>query len=299
MESLYETLALLTGALIAVMVALNGGLSAQYGVYSSTAMIHLIGLSAITPLCLIRRERLVCRGIPLYLFLGGALGVPLTVCNNVAFARIGVSSMLALGLFAQGVAGIFVDQYGLLGMPKRKFRAKSLAGLALTLAGVAAMTETFDLIAVLASLAAGVILLAARTLNARLAERTSLHASTFCNYAVGLAVALPVCLLLGRGEPMFAAFALSPKAWIYLGGPLGMCVVLLLNRTVTRVSALNMSLFLFIGQVFAGLVIDAVFLAAFTPRLLAGGLLVSAGSIINMLLEKKDAGRVGSGGGNC
>lgn len=284
---MYGILALFAGVLIAVMVALNGGLSAQYGVYSSTAMIHFIGLAVIAALCLVRREKLSYKSIPLYLFLGGALGVPLTVCNNVSFARIGVSSMLALGLLAQGVAGIFVDHYGLFGMPRRRFNAKSLVGLALTLAGVLAMTEAFDPLAVLASLAAGVILLAARTLNARLAQRTSLYASTFYNYVVGLAVALAVCLLFGRSEPMFASFALSPKAWFYFGGPLGVCIVLLLNYTVAKVSALNMSLFLFIGQVFAGLTIDGLLLGAFSPRLIIGGVLVAAGTAANVVMERR------------
>ncbi|HWQ58525.1 MAG TPA: DMT family transporter [Clostridia bacterium] len=293
---MYAILALLGGALIAGMVALNGALSTHYGVYSATAIIHLAGLIFILPLCLLQKGKLFHRGVPFYLYLGGALGVPLTICNNVAFARISVSSMLALGLFAQSVAGIAMDKYGLMGMPKRAFGAKKLFGLALTLAGIAVMTDTFDAVAVFVSLLAGVLLIVARTLNARLAERTSLRAGTFFNYLVGLATALPVCLLLGRGEPAFTAFAFSPKIWMYLGGIVGACVVLILNFTVTRVSAFSLSLFLFIGQVFAGLLIDALFLGAFTPRLLAGGLLVAAGLVANVIMERNAARREPGGG---
>jgi len=280
--------ALFTGILIAVMVAINGALSARYGVYSSTAMIHLAGLALISVLCLAKRDKLFHRGIPAHLYLGGALGVLLTVFNNVAFARIGVSAMLALGLFAQSLLGVAVDRWGLLGMPKRAFGKKKLIGLALTLAGIAVMTDRFDALAVTVSLLAGALLLVARTLNARLAERTSLRAGTFFNYAVGLATAVPTALLLGRTEPAFAAFALSPKVWIYLGGVIGVVVVLLLNYTVTRVSAFSLSLFLFIGQVFAGILIDALFLGAFSPRLLTGGLLVAAGLVTNVFIERAD-----------
>jgi transporter family-2 protein len=136
-------------------------------------------------------------------------------------------------------------------------------------------------------------LLVARTLNARLAERTSLRASTLFNYAIGLAAAIPTALLLGRAEPAFAAFALSPKVWIYLGGVIGVVVVLLLNYTVTRVSAFSLSLFLFIGQVFAGILIDALFLGAFSPRLLIGGLLVAAGLVANVFIERSDVSAQG------
>ncbi len=281
--------ALFTGILIAVMVAFNGALSARYGVYSSTALIHLAGFALISALCLFKREKLFYKGIPPQLYLGGALGVLLTVCNNVAFSRIGVSAMLALGLFAQSAMGIAVDRFGLLGMPKRAFGKKKLFGLALTLVGIAAMTDRFDALAVTVSLLAGALLLIARTLNARLAERTSLRTSTFFNYAIGLAAAIPTALLLGYTEPAFAAFALSPKVWIYFGGIIGVVVVLLLNYTVTRVSAFSLSLFLFIGQVFAGILIDALFLNAFSPRLLVGGLLVAAGLAATVFADRADA----------
>lgn len=283
---MYSLAALLAGVLIAVMVALNGELSVLYGVYAATALIHLVGLAVVLPLCLARREKLFVKNVPWYLYLGGVTGVLITVCNNLSFGRISVSSMLALGLFAQSLMGIAVDRYGLMGMPRRPFGTKKLFGLALTFAGIAVMTDTFDALAVSVSLLSGAVLLVSRTIGARLAERTSLRVSTFYNYIVGFLTALPVAALLGRGEPAFSAPVLSPRVWIYLGGAVGVCVVILLNLTVTRVSAFGLSLLLFVGQVFAGLVIDILFLDAFSPRLLAGGLTVAAGLAANALMEK-------------
>lgn len=281
--------ALIIGVLIAVMVALNGALSTQYGVYCSTAMIHLAGFLLILPICLIRKEKLFQKGVPWYLYTGGAMGVLTTLCNNVSFGRISVSSMLALGLFAQSLAGITVDHYGLIGMPKRPFGKKKLIGLLLALAGIAVMTDTFDALAVTASLLAGAVLLVLRTVNARLAEKTSLCVSTFYNYFVGVGAALLAAALLGRAEPAFTAFSFSPRVWMYLGGGMGVCTVFLLNVTVPRVSAFRLSLLLFIGQVFAGLLIDTVFLGAISPRLLIGGLLVAAGFAISAAVERAGA----------
>ncbi len=284
---MYSFAALFAGVLIAGMVALNGALSNHYGVYFATMLIHLAGLAFILPLCLWRREKLFTRGVPWHLYLGGPMGVLITVCNNLSFGRISVSSMLALGLFAQGLMGLAVDRYGLMGMPRRPFGAKKLFGLALTLAGIAVMTDTFDVLAVSVSLIAGGVLLLSRTVNARLAERTSLSVSTFFNYFVGFLCALPVAFVLGAGEAGLAA-PFSPHIWMYLGGGVGVCVVLLLNFTVTRVSAFGLSLFLFIGQVFAGLLIDVLFLDAFSPRLLWGGVLVAAGLVANVMIERKE-----------
>ena len=285
---MYSLAALLAGVLIAVMVAFNGELSMLYGVYAATALTHLVGLAVVLPLCIAGREKLFAKNVPWYLYLGGVMGVLITVCNNISFGRISVSSMLALGLFAQSILGFAVDHYGLMGMPRHPFGSKKLFGLALTFAGIAVMTDTFDALAVSASLLAGAVLLVSRTISARLAERTSLRVSTFYNYLIGFFVALPVVALLGRAEPVFSAPAFSPRIWVYLGGAVGVCVVILLNLTVTRVSAFGLSLLLFIGQVFAGLVIDILFLDAFSPRLLAGGLLVAAGLAANAFVDKRE-----------
>ncbi len=286
---MHSLLALFTGVLIAGMVALNGALMEEYGVYSSTALIHVAGLLLIGVICLLAKEKPFLKRAPWYLYLGGALGVVLTVCNNLSFGRISVSALLALGLFAQSVGGAAMDHYGLFGLPRRPFHRYKLVGITLTLAGIAAMLDGFDALAVSASLFAGLLLLIARTLNARLAEATSLRASTLFNYLIGLAVAVPVCLLLGRNEPALASFAFSPRVYIYFGGMVGVCVVLLLNYTVARVSAFSLSLSLFIGQVFAGMLIDVLLLGLFSLRLLVGGALVAAGLAADVLLERAAA----------
>ena len=278
-------LSLLTGLLISVMVAINGVLTERYGVYSATVIIHVAGLILISAWALVKRERPFAKRQAWHLYLGGAVGVFTTVFNNLAYGRISVSAILALGLFGQSVTGIFIDQYGWMGMPKHPFIKRKLAGFALLLGGIAAMTDRFEILAVLVSLATGVTIVVSRTINAKLADLTSVPVSTLYNYIVGLICAVLLYFVLGAGESVNTAIA--PNWYIYSGGVLGVCVVWLSNVTVMKVSAFYLSLLLFVGQVFSGLVVDALIAQAFSPRNLIGGVLVAAGLCANLVLEKR------------
>lgn len=103
---MYYLLSLFSGILISLMVALNGGLTEKYGAYSATVFIHLTGLFLISALLVIHRDRPFLRRCTWPLYLGGAIGVATTVFTNMAFGRISVSAILALGLICPKRHGI-------------------------------------------------------------------------------------------------------------------------------------------------------------------------------------------------
>ena len=294
---MYYFLSLLTGILISVMITFNGGLTGQYGVYSATVIIHIVGLALITALALAKRDGLFSGRHAWFLYLGGAIGVLTTVFNNLAFGRISVSAILALGLFGQSVSGLLIDQYGFLNMPKYPFTKRKLIGLSLILCGIALMVNNigvnnfgvnnFETVAVIVSFIAGVSIVISRTLNAKLAVLTNIRTGTFYNYLVGLIVSVPVLLLFGSHERQTAEFVISPNWYIYLGGILGVCVVLLSNITVVKISSFYLTLLIFIGQVFSGILIDVVITQALSLRNLTGGILVTVGLCVNLLLDRK------------
>jgi len=285
---MHHFLALLVGLLLSIMVAANGGLAEIYGVHAASVVIHIVGLVLITSITLFKRDRLFAKGRPWYLYLGGAIGVVTVLFTNVPFGRISVSAILALGLFGQGVLGLIVDQYGWMGMPKHAFHKKKLIGLLLVLAGIASMITSFELVAVLLSFIAGANIVVSRTLNAKLAELTNVRISTFFNYFVGLTVAIVVYLLFGRNElGVPAALHLSSNWFLYTGGALGMIMIALTNILVVKISAFYLSLLLFMGQVAAGIVIDILLMGAFSPRNLIGGVLVTLGLVVDLLIDKR------------
>lgn len=285
---MYYFLSLLSGIFISVMIVFNGTLTKRFGVYSATVLIHIAGLLFILAVSLIKRQKLKLEQVKWYLLTGGAIGVATTVFNNVAFGRISISAILALGLLGQSITGLLIDQYGLMGMPKHPFRKGKIGGLLLVCVGIVSMmTIDFDVLAVVVSFVTGITIVVSRTINARLADQSSVYASTVYNYAIGLPVAMAVCLLLGRTEPLWTQPVFSLQPLLYAGGILGVGVVLLSNITVMKISAFYMTLLSFAGQIFSSILLDAMLEQGFLAQNLIGGVLVSAGMGVNLLLDKK------------
>lgn len=290
---MYYGLSVSCGGLIAVMLVCNGALTAQYGVYSATVLIHAVGLLLISAALLLRREGVrPVKGLPLLAYSGGAIGVLTTVFNNLAFGQISVSAILSLGLLAQSVAALLIDQFGLFGMERRAFRARKLLGLLFLGAGVWRMMDSVaapSFAPVLVSLLSGVTIIVSRMVNARLGESAGVRVSTFYNYAVGLALSLVLLPLLGRSEPMLGGLLPPGSFYSCLGGAFGVTVVLLSNITVTKISSFYMTLLLFLGQVFSGTALDALLTGVFSPRIFQGGLLVAGGLALNLLFDRAES----------
>ncbi|MFA9398107.1 MAG: DMT family transporter [Clostridiaceae bacterium] len=138
---MYNSIAALIGALIAIMVVFNGSLSSSLGNYTSIVIIHFIGLVSITFILIIKKSKLKFqKTIPIYLYSAGAIGVFTVLFNNLTFPKLGVSLTLALGLLGQSITSIVIDHFGLLGMKKIKFKKKKFIGIAFITIGVLIMT---------------------------------------------------------------------------------------------------------------------------------------------------------------
>ncbi len=76
----------------------------------------------------------------------------------------------------------------------------------------------------------------------------------------------------------------KPK-WIYLGGVIGVIVVMLFNIIVPKVPALKLTLLVFVGQVFAGIILDAIIGKNYSDKSFFGGIVIALGIAINMIIE--------------
>ena len=138
------------------------------------------------------------------------------------------------------------------------------------------------LLAVIVSLLAGLTVVLARTVNARLSQESSPLVGSLINHIVGL----PFCLLLLLGLQRPLAITLSGLTpWMFLGGVFGVLTVCLFNVTVPRVSAFQLTLLAFIGQVFAGIILDFFLGKVFSFTSFMGGLLIALGLLLNMFLK--------------
>jgi len=285
---MYQFLALLTGMLISVMVSVNGNLSGSFGVFYAAVIIHIAGVIFSFFLCLLRGEKLFrAADVPPWAYLGGVIGVLTTLFNNYSCAYISMTSIVALGLLGQCISSNILDAFGLFGMKKRPIRGSVWFGIALSCVGVVIMLDSSvagGLSAVLLSLSAGVTIVMARTVNARLSAETGALAGSFYNHLAGL----PVCVVLALIFSSAGAVDLHAlRPWMFCGGMMGVLTVMLLNITVPRLSSFRLTLLSFLGQISTGIVIDLAFRRAVSPRLFWGCVICTAGLLGGMILEWK------------
>lgn len=138
---MYELFSALTGILIAVMIAFNGMLSKMIGNNLSIVIVHVVGLFSIFLILILNKKKIVLhKGIPIYLYSAGAIGVFTVLFTNASFNYLGASLTFSLSLLGQSLASIAVDHFGWLGMKVVKFRKEKFMGLLLISLGIVIMS---------------------------------------------------------------------------------------------------------------------------------------------------------------
>ena len=196
---MYYLLSVLSGMVIAIMIAINGELAGSKGLFLSTVLIHVVGLVCVLAFMTVRKiQPLPDRGVPARFYLGGVIGVATVVCNSIGFGGISVSALTALGLLGQSLTSLSIDQFGWLGMPKRALDRRKWIGIAIAAIGILCMLSTYSpdaALPVAVSLLAGVTIdIADSQRRARGALRSGKeHALQLCDRPVGVAAGTLAC----------------------------------------------------------------------------------------------------------
>ena len=139
------------------------------------------------------------------------------------------------------------------------------------------------MIYILVAILAGVSVVVSRSINSNLAIKIGLFQGTFFNYIVGLLFS--VLFLLFNKENNNINFSAIPL-WAYLGGLVGVVVVVLSSYITPKMSAFYLTLFIFVGQLITGILIDYFNLSTLSIGKVIGGILVLIGLIYNLNLDK-------------
>jgi transporter family-2 protein len=137
--------ALATGGLLTLMVHLNGAMAKATTPLFSSLAAHGVGAIAAALMLLMLRRRAQPAPVspapaPLWAYLGGLSGaVTVILTSTTVNSAIALSGTLALGLAGQAAFALATDRWGLFGLPRRRPGPRDLAGLALVLAGSAAL----------------------------------------------------------------------------------------------------------------------------------------------------------------
>lgn len=285
---MYGGLAALYGCLLSMMNALNAQLSARYGDYSAAVIIHAVGLIVLIPLSFTwAKPRGRARW---YQYTGGLIGIVTLVFVNIGVNGVGVTGNLVLMLLGQVTASALVDHFALLGAKRNRFSTeKSIAMAVMTLGCIAMLILSGErwgssMLAATLSFLSGWSMVLSRMANASLAKSSGMGFSTLMNYVTGLTGSLLLFMLLGF--PKLSAFPAPGVPFvIYLGGALGALGIFLCNVVTPRLPALQMSLIVFVGQIFSGMAIDLM-AGRFALGTLVGGVLVAVGMVINAYADR-------------
>ncbi len=141
-------------------------------------------------------------------------------------------------------------------------------------------------IAVAGAILSGITIVLARMVNARLAQKCGVPYSSLMNYITGLTGSLIAFFV--TGAVIKTAFpAAGGSIFIYIGGALGLVSIYVLNRITHKLPATQLTLLIFVGQLFSGLLLDYFATHKFSPGTLAGGLLVLAGLAVNIWGDRR------------
>jgi len=137
------------------------------------------------------------------------------------------------------------------------------------------------------SILAGVSVVISRIINSNLAKIIGIFQSTFFNYVIGLFFSL-IFLLISKEILQIPGIKFhSIPLWAYLGGFVGVLVIVLSSYITPKISAFYLTLLIFIGQLFLGIIIDFFTFNKLSLAKIIGGFLVLVGLTYNLILDKK------------
>ena len=142
------------------------------------------------------------------------------------------------------------------------------------------------MIYVLFAILCGVTNVLSRSVNFVLSDKIGMYQSTFFNYVFGLAGSILILLISGETFKLFSASSYNAPWYIYAGGLLGVAVVTLLSFLSAKVSSFYLTLLLFVGQLFTGIIIDGLSTGKISIYQVVGGLLVVIGLSYNLYIDK-------------
>lgn len=141
---------------------------------------------------------------------------------------------------------------------------------------------------IILAILAGVSIVLSRIVNYVLADKIGLFQSTFFNYLTGFLGSFILLVISGETVSLFAPASYQGTWWAYLGGAVGVGVITLSSYLSSKISAFYLTLLLFVGQLFGGMVLDYFVSGDFSMKKILGGVLVVVGLSYNLWIDSKN-----------
>lgn len=261
------------GLVLATQARVNGQFGQSVGNPAAAAMLSAAtGLALLTPVALMATSirsglaalpSAIRRGsLPGWMLFAGVGGALLLFSQAYAVPALGVAVYSVLLVASVTGTGLIIDKVGLGSARSQALTTNRVggAGLAVVAALVAAgpglSSGRLALVAVIVAIAAGAGGATQSAILGRLGAVTGQPlAAVWVNF-VGATATLAgiVAIVTARG----AAWAVPPVGWLWLGGPLGLVIVVIIVATVPRAGVLLVAMAMTAGQLLGSLLWDVV-----------------------------------------
>lgn len=139
---------------------------------------------------------------------------------------------------------------------------------------------------ILISILAGVSVVLSRIINSKLGDKIGVFQSTLYNFLTGLLFSI-IILFISKENFMTTGHTFSSIPSVaFIGGLIGVSFITLSNYIAPKISAFYMTLLIFIGQLFIGIIIDYFTLNQISMGKIIGGLVVLVGLAYNLQIDK-------------
>lgn len=142
------------------------------------------------------------------------------------------------------------------------------------------------MIYIIIAILSGFTIVTSRSINYVLAEKIGMYQSTFFNYVLGLIGSLLLLFISGETFRLFSPSSYDATWFYYTGGLVGVVSVTLSSYLSSKVSSFYLTLLLFVGQLFTGILIDYISSGVISIYQVIGGLLVAVGFTYNLFIDK-------------
>lgn len=289
-------LVLLGGVASAGQSLANAELGARLGrpvlgavVNNLTAVAILAVLFAVWPALRAGLRTLRAAGLPWWTFLGGAGGALFVVGATYAVPVLGVAVFTIAQVAGSSGGGLAVDRMGLapagrLGLSAPRVGGALVGVLAVAIAQVGRPIGDIAVGLVVLAVIGGFGVAIQTALNGRLSRASTAPAGLTAN----MLVSTPLVLVAALGSGAFAGIGDAPwpgDLWLYLGGPLALCVITTMLIGVQAAGVLRTGLANVAGQLTGAIVLDLFDpdAPAVGPALIAGAALTFAAVAVSGL----------------
>ena len=294
---LYILIAIFSGTLISIQSTCNGFLYPFLGVvgvgFAAQFLCSVTGFVAHL-ICFHRPPRL--KGLPLHACLGGICATFVLGVSGYLVTQVGTAVTVCLSVAGQLILSAFVDHFGWFSSQKVLFRMIRIPGflfmmigiLVINLAGADGPDEVSGslFLLLLLALVCGGFTVFSRLFNYKASQYVGKLSGCFANGLAGAVAGFVVFFILCKGKLPLMDFVTAP--WYgYISGPLGILCAVLSTVAYGKLKTLHATVFLIIGQISAGILLDLLLYGSFSFIKLIGISLVCGG----IFLDKKCTAR--------